>query len=381
MRNAIRLGKVFGIEVGLDYSWFVIFILITWSLAGHYLMEYQDWSPGFRLSMAIATALLFFGSVLAHEFGHSLVAIATGVPVQRITLFIFGGVAQIGQEPKRAWHEFWIAIAGPLVSLALAVVFALLGSLGRQWGNAGLAALGGWLGGTNLALALFNLIPGFPLDGGRILRAVVWGMTGSMRGATRFAGAIGQIVAWLFILVGIWQIFTGNWANGLWIAFIGWFLNGAATSSVQQVNLQELLQGHTVREVMMRDCPRVAPRLSLQQLVDTVILPSGRRCFPVMQDDQMLGLVTVHHVQEVQREDWPVTTIGQVMIPKDRLSKAQPDEELAEALEQMVDADVNQLPVVDANGQWVGMVARDNILNFIQTRSALSGWSTPAHAH
>jgi Zn-dependent protease len=214
MRNAIRLGKVFGIEVGLDYSWFVIFVLITWSLAGHYLMENQDWSPGFRLGMAIATALLFFGSVLAHEFGHSLVAVATGVPVQRITLFIFGGVAQISREPKRAWHEFLIAIAGPLVSLTLAGVFALLGSLGRQWGNSGLLALGGWLGGTNLALALFNLIPGFPLDGGRVLRAVVWGLTGSIHGATRFAGAIGQIVAWLFILVGIWQnsIAAAVWA-------------------------------------------------------------------------------------------------------------------------------------------------------------------------
>lgn len=184
-----------------------------------------------------------------------------------------------------------------------------------------------------------------------------------------------------FILAGIWQIFSGNWTNGLWIAFIGWFLNSAAASSVQQVALQELLTGHTAREVMMRDCPHVAPRLSLQQLVDTVILPSGRRCFPVMQDGQLLGLVTLHHVQEVQREDWPVTPVAQVMVAKERLIKAQPDEELNEVLERMSEADVNQVPVVDDNGQWVGMVARDNILNFIRTRSALGGWSTPAHAH
>lgn len=372
IRNAIRLGKVFGIEIGLDYSWFIIFVLITWSLAGHYLMVYQGWSPGFRLGLALVTALLFFISILAHEFGHSLVAKSVGVPVRSITLFIFGGVAQITREPKRPLHEFLIAIAGPLVSFGLAAAFGALWLAGRLSSVPGLEALGGWLGRINLILGLFNLFPGFPLDGGRVFRSVVWGLTGNLNRATRLAGAIGQGVAWLFILVGIWQIFSGNWANGLWIAFIGWFLNSAALSSVQQVALRDLLKGQTVRRVMMTDCPRVSPTQNLEQLVYDTILPSGRRCFPVMEDGQVLGLVTMHRIKEVPREAWPQTNVSQVMIPEAQLLKARPDEELYEVMERMSEDGVNQLPVVDQNGQWIGMVARDNILNFLRTRSELA---------
>ncbi|HEX9615917.1 MAG TPA: site-2 protease family protein [Anaerolineales bacterium] len=372
IRNAIRIGKVFGIEVGLDYSWFIIFVLITWSLAGHYLMVYQDWSPGFRLGLALVTALLFFISVLAHEFGHSLVAIATGTPVRSITLFIFGGIAQITREPKRPLHEFLIAIAGPLVSFGLAAAFGGLLLVGQLSGLRGLEALGSWLGRINLILALFNLIPGFPLDGGRVFRSIVWGLTGNLNRATRLAGAIGQGVAWLFILVGIWQIFSGNWANGLWIAFIGWFLNSAALGSVQQVALRDLLKGQAVRKVMMTDCPRVSPTQNLQQLVYDTILPSGRRCFPVVEDGHVLGLVTLHRIKEVPREAWPQTSVSQVMIPEAQLLKASPDEELYEVMERMSEEDVNQLPVVDQNGQWIGLVARDNILNFIRTRAELT---------
>ncbi len=372
MRNAIRLGKVFGIEVGLDYSWFIIFVLITWSLAGNYLTAYRGWSPGFRLGLALVTALLFFVSILAHEFGHSVVARTTGVPVRSITLFIFGGVAQITREPKRALHEFLIAIAGPSVSLTLAGVFGLVWGAGLLLDIRSLDALGGWLGRINLTLALFNLIPGFPLDGGRVFRSIVWGLTGNLRGATRIAGAIGQGVAWLFILAGIWQIFSGNWANGLWIAFIGWFLNSAATSSVREVALQDLLKGHSAREVMMTDCPRVSPTLSLEQLVHDAILPSGRRCFPVMEDGRLLGLVTLHRIKEAPRQEWPLTTVGQVMIPDARLLKVRPDEELTKVMERMTREDVNQMPVVDDSQQFVGMVARDNILDFIRTRAELA---------
>lgn len=372
MRNAIRIGKVFGIEVGLDYSWFIIFVLITWSLAGHYLMVYQGWSPGFRLGLALVTALLFFFSILAHEFGHSLVAIATGTPVRSITLFIFGGVAQMTREPKRPLHEFLIASAGPLVSLSLAAAFGLAWVGGQTLGLRGLEALGAWLGRINLILALFNLIPGFPLDGGRVFRSIVWGLTGNLNRATRLAGAIGQGVAWLFILIGIWQVFSGNWANGLWIAFIGWFLNSAALSSVQQVALRDLLKGQTVRKVMMTDCPRVSPAQNLQELVYGSILSSGRRCFPVMEDGRILGLVTLHRIKEVPREAWPQTSVAQVMIRAEQLLKASPDEELYEVMERMSEDGVNQLPVVDQSGQWIGMVARDNILNFIRTRAELA---------
>lgn len=371
MRNNIRLGKLFGIEVGLDYSWFIIFLLIVWSLAGHYLMVYQGWSPAFRLGLALATAVLFFASILAHEFGHSLVAIAKGVPVQRITLFIFGGVAQIAREPKQALDEFLIAIAGPAVSLALAGGFGLVWLVGEQLDLRGLAELGRWLALINLSLALFNLIPGFPLDGGRVLRATVWGVTGNMLRATRLVTIIGQVVAWLFIAAGIWQVFAGNWANGLWIAFIGWFLNNAAASSGQQAAWQELLRGHTAAEVMMTDCPRVPPDTNLAQLVNGAILSSGRRCFPVVDGERMVGLVTVHQVKDVPREAWPTTEVDQVMIPAGQLRRARPDEELSVVLERMATEDVNQLPVIE-NGRLVGIVARDNILNAIRTLSELT---------
>ena len=366
MRNTIRLGKVFGIEVGLDYSWFIILILITWSLAGHYLDVYQAWTPEVRWGLALLTALLFFASVLAHEFGHSVVANAVGVPVRSITLFIFGGVAQITHEPRRALHEFLIAIAGPLVSFALAITFALAWAAGQFLGVRSLAAVGSWLSATNLSLAVFNLIPGYPLDGGRVLRAIVWGATGNRSGATRVVGVIGQVVAWLFILGGIVLVFNGDWADGLWIAFIGWFLNSAATSSVREVGLQESLKGHTAREVMITDCPCVPPNLTLEQLVHDTILATGRRYFPVIDDGRLLGLVTVHRIKEVPRDQWPLTTVTQVMIPVERLVKTQPDEELAEVMERMASEDVNQLPVIDAGGRWVGMVARNNILSFIR---------------
>jgi len=371
MRNNIQIGKLFGIEVGLNYSWFVIFLLITWSLAGHYLMVYQEWSTAFRVSLAVATAVLFFTSILAHEFGHSLVAIAKGVPVKSITLFIFGGVAQLTKEPKRALDEFFIAAAGPLVSFALAGIFGLLWLAGQRLDNQSLMALAGWLGTINLMLALFNLIPGFPLDGGRILRAIVWGATDDMQRATRLVAAIGQGVAWLFILAGVWQIFGGNWVNGLWVAFIGWFLNNAAAGSAQQVTWQELLKGHTAGEVMMTDCPRVSPDMNLAQFVNQAILPSSRRCFPVMDDERMVGLATIHRVKTVPQESWDTSDVGQIMIPATQLITTQPDVELSDLLETMAAEDVNQLPVMD-NGHLVGMVARDNILMTIRTLSELA---------
>jgi Zn-dependent protease len=211
MRNSIRIGKVLGIEVRLDVSWFIIFFLITWSLAGHYLMVYEGWRLEFRIALSLVTAILFFASVLAHELGHSVVATSTGVPVKCITLFIFGGMAQITREPKRARDEFLIAVAGPVVSLLLAVGFGLVWMVSQRLEVCSLMALGAWLGGINLSLALFNLIPGYPLDGGRILRSVIWGLTGNLSQATYLVSALGQGVAFFFIFIGIWQMFAGNW--------------------------------------------------------------------------------------------------------------------------------------------------------------------------
>ena len=346
MRNSIRLGKIFGIEIGADFSWFLIFILITASLAEHYLMVQSAWSAELRWGLAVATSILFFASVLAHELAHSLVSKAQGVPVPRITLFIFGGAAQISAEPRRARDEFLMALVGPLTSLALAIGFGVVWLATRDaipTATFGLAvnAVAGWLAGINATLAIFNLLPGFPLDGGRILRALVWGVTNNLRFATQVAVGGGVLMSWLLILAGFWQVFSGNWADGLWMAFIGWFVQSAAIQEGQVTVVNDLLKGHTAREVLMTDCPHVLKQLSLDLFVENVALPSGRRCFPVMQGDQFLGLVTLHHIQTVPRDKWRTTRVAEVMIPFERLVRARLDEDLTTVLEEMLRADVN----------------------------------------
>ncbi len=300
--GALRIGRVLGIELRLDTSWFVIFILISWSLASNtFPLGHPGWASGLYWLLAVATSLLFFASVVVHELAHGVVAQANGVPVRDITLFIFGGVATLSREPRRPRDEFLIALAGPAASLGLAAGF---GALWRVSGTASapLHALAGWLAMVNLSLALFNLVPGFPLDGGRVFRALVWGLTGDLQRATRIAANLGRIVAFGFIAWGVWQIFAGNWAGGLWIAFIGWFLHNAAAGTYRQTVLDDLLAGHTAREVMLTDCPQVPRRLTLDVLVEQIVLPSGRRCFPVVEEGQLVGLVTLHQIQRVPRE-------------------------------------------------------------------------------
>lgn len=366
--GALRIGRVLGIDLRLDTSWFVIFILISWSLASNtFPLGHPGWAAGRYWLLALATSLLFFASVVAHELGHSVVAQATGVPVRDITLFLFGGVATLGREPRRPRDELLIALAGPAVSLALAAGFGALWRLGGTVG-APLHALAGWLAMVNLSLALFNLLPGFPLDGGRVFRALVWGLTGDLRRATRIAASLGRIVAFGFIAWGVWQIFAGNWGGGLWIAFIGWFLNNAAAGTYQQTVLEELLAGHTAREVMQTDCPRVQRRLTLDVLVDQIILPSGRRCFPVAEDGQLVGLVTLHQVQEVPRDRWPTTRVEEVMIGRPDLLTVRVDDELATVFERMATEGLNQFPVLEGD-RLAGMVTRESLLAFVQLRS------------
>ncbi|NOZ27457.1 MAG: CBS domain-containing protein [Chloroflexi bacterium] len=371
MRNSIKLFRVFGIEVGLDYSWFLIFALLTWTLASEVFPK-TNWPSVFVWMLAVLTSLLFFASVLAHEFGHSVVALLTGVPVRRITLFIFGGLAQIAREPRRALDEFLIAAAGPLVSLILAMGFGMIWLFGLLLDIRSLTVLGGWLGGINLSLALFNIIPGFPLDGGRMLRAVLWGATGSLDRATRITARLGQGIAYIFIFLGVLWVFRGNWMGGLWIAFIGWFLMSAATQSVQQVALRELLEGFTARDVMTTDCQTVPPQLTLDVLVDQLMMPTGRRCFPVVEGDNLVGLVTLHRIKEVGRGKWEETHVRDVMIPRDEMLAARPDEPLGALFERMTSDGVNQLPVIDEEGHLIGLVARDSVISFLRTRAELA---------
>jgi Zn-dependent protease/CBS domain-containing protein len=350
---------------------------VTWSLAaGYFPDEYPQLSTAVHWILGLITSLLFFGSVLLHELGHAYLALRDKLKVHGITLFIFGGVAQIEKEPPTAASEFRIAIAGPIVSFALAAVFGLLFLVDQ--GIAWLAAPSIWLARINLILALFNLIPGFPLDGGRVLRAAVWYFTGNYRRANRVASITGQVAAFGFIAVGIIIVLTGSVFNGLWLVFIGWFLQNAAANAFAQSNMQEMLRTWRVGEIMTTDWPQVSSRMPLNQLVEDKVLRGGPRYYFVMRDGYGLenngslpyGMVSLSDVTAVPRPQWPLTPAEQVMIPWERLVVVEPEMTLLDALKVMDDANVAQVPVLHT-GQLVGVLSREQVLHTIRLRSEL----------
>jgi Zn-dependent protease/CBS domain-containing protein len=362
-RHTIPLGRILGIEIGLDYSWFVIFGLLTVMLAtSYYPGEFKDWTPATYWLAGVVTAVIFFLSVLLHELGHSVVALRYNIPVRSITLFMFGGIAQIGAEPPSAIAEFFVAIAGPLVSLALAVLFYALQPLVS--GIEPLYGIAEYLAYINLALALFNLIPGYPLDGGRVFRAIVWAVTGDIGRSTIIAANVGRFFALLFIFAGVWQMFHGNLGGGLWIALIGLFLDSAASSQIQQLMFRRLLAGHRVAEVMSTNYAAIPEDLTLQQLVDSHILGSAQRSFLVKRGDATVGLVTLHRIKEVPREDWATTTAAAVMLPREKLQCVDQGSELWSALQRLDRDGFNQMPVL-RDGHVVGVLSRDNVISFL----------------
>lgn len=364
-KHTIPLGRIMGIPIGLDYTWFLVFVLLTWSFAiGYYPAEYPLWSKGLYWIMGAITAIMLFVSVLLHELGHSVIARYYKIPVRSITLFIFGGVAQIGAEPPKASAEFWIAIAGPFVSLLLAIFFGLLQPVFTAISP--LLALAKYLAFINGILVLFNLIPGFPLDGGRVFRAIVWGVTKNFYRATVIAANVGRFIAFLFIFAGVWQIFSGNVADGIWIAFIGWFLETAASAQLHQQMLQNMLVGHKVSEAMGKNYTFIPGNYTLQRLVNDHILGAGRRCFVVGQDNKVDGLLTLHQIKEIPREQWTTITVSETMIPKDKMKQIKPDLGLWEALLEMDRDGVNQLPVM-TNGHIIGMLSREDVISYLRT--------------
>lgn len=368
--GSIFIGKVFGISIKLHYSWFIVFVLVAWSLAASYFpVEYPGWELSLSIIAAIITSLLFFGSVLAHELMHSVVARSAGIPIQDITLFIFGGVSQMAEEPKKPEDEFRMAIAGPLTSLVLGIIFLSIRFFLKGLPEV-VTAIAFWLGWINIFLAGFNLVPGFPLDGGRVLRSLLWWRSHDLKSATKMASTIGRGVGYLFIFAGIWLIFQGNWFNGLWLAFIGWFLENAAAGSYRQLALQEMLKGHKVTEAMTTDCPVVSPELTIEQLVHGNILTLGRRCFPVVQHNGIVGLVTIHDIKSVPRDQWISKTVREAMTPFSKLKTVSPDADLSTVMQIMAEENINQVLVIKDNN-IVGMVARDNLIAFINLRGEL----------
>jgi Zn-dependent protease len=374
MRPSIRLGRLFGIDIALHYSWFIIALLILVSLAGHFQIVHPGWSQVLTWTLAAITCLLLFVSIVVHELAHAAVANARGMPVKSITLFALGGVANLETEPRDAKSEFWVAIVGPVTSMVIGLLF-----LTTTWITGWRPAFGTspapvwvalvWLGYVNIALAVFNMIPGYPLDGGRVLRSIIWGINRDFVRATKIAALAGQFVAASFIVFGFFRFFSGAGFAGLWLVFIGWFLADAAVASYAGVEASRTLKQVRVRDVMSEDCPAVDGNVDLRTFAADYLLRTGRRCFVVLQNGQP-ALVTVNELKQVQRERWRFTTIAQVARPVEKMRTVSPDTSLAEAWEVMAREGVNQLPVI-ANGKLAGVISRSDVLRVLQTRAEL----------
>ena len=376
MQAQVKLGRISGIAIGLHYSWFIIALLIVLSLAEHFHAVNPHWSDTVVWSAAIVTGVLFFVALLLHELAHSLLAKARGLHVRAITLFALGGVSQIDSEASDAKAEFWIAIAGPITSVAIGLAVLAIARLagwlpGTEPATPAVAVLL-WLGYINIMLAAFNMIPGYPLDGGRVLRAAIWWITRKADRSIELAAQVGQTVAFMFILLGLFRFFVGRNLGGVWLAFIGWFLLDASRASYVRVELMAGLRGRRVGDIMDRDCPTVESRLSLQDLVDEYLLRSGRRCYVVVQNEEVAGLITPHEVKGVPRELWSQTSVQSAMRPLGQLRTVAPETPALQALETMSREDINQLPVV-SNGRLEGVFSRSHVLRFLQTHAELHG--------
>ncbi|HXN00123.1 MAG TPA: site-2 protease family protein [Candidatus Dormibacteraeota bacterium] len=370
--SGLKIGRILGIPIYIHTSWIFIFGLITWSLAMQYTQLHPHWSTAEHWTTGILTSLLFFASVVFHELSHSVVAQHYKIRVISITLFLFGGVARIAREPAKPSQEFNIAIAGPLASGLLAVVFLGITLFYPYEGMTG--ALATWLGWTNASLALFNLLPGFPLDGGRIFRAIVWGVTKDYSRATRIAGGSGQLVAYGMIAYGAWRAFHADLVIGGWLALLGFYLRNAAQESVAQVTIRASLIGLSAGDVMSQDVPIVGGHLSLEDY-GSEVLRTGRRCHMVVSDNNLAGMMNVHTLNAIPRDEWAGTSVQGVMIPREKILWAGPEEPLQRLLDRLLAADINQMPVVsaseDGSAHIIGMITRDSILRVIQTRSEL----------
>jgi Zn-dependent protease/CBS domain-containing protein len=370
MPGSFRLGKIAGIDIYAHLSWFIVLVLLTWSLAsGWFVQLFPGWSTPTYWITAFISALLLFVCVLLHELAHSLVAQVHELAVKNITLFIFGGVATIEEEMKRPGIEFQIAVMGPITSLCLAAIAFLLAWPFRG-GTSPTEAVLDYLAASNFLLGVFNLIPGLPLDGGRVLRSIAWKITGNIQKSTRIASYAGQAMAFVFILLGLAAFFTGSFFNGLWSIFIGWFLLNAAQTANTQTLLQNTLQGVPVDKVMNPRPVAVPANISLQKLVDEYFVPQGLQAAPVAQGEYLAGLITLTDIARVGRERWAYTPVGHVMRLLEQVYVTTPEQPLHDLLEVMVTRGINQIPVVQ-DGRLVGLLSRESILYYLQVRESL----------
>jgi Zn-dependent protease/CBS domain-containing protein len=368
MQSSVRLGRVLGIDIGIHYTWLFAFVLIAWSLAvGYFPGAVSGVGAATNWALGIIAALLLFASVLLHELSHSLVARSRGLNVDSITLFIFGGVSNLRTEATTAGDEFLVAVVGPISSLVLAGIFWLLGQ--GLPATSALGALLGYLAFVNLLLGAFNLVPGFPLDGGRVLRSLVWGATGNLRRATVVASYAGQIFGWLLIFWGLARLLSGDLIGGLWTAFIGWFLNGAAESTRQEELQRDVLQGIPVSTLMDSSPVLATSGLSVQDFVFEDVLQRGHRALLVADSGRLLGIVTLGDAKKLPQEEWPSTPVSRIMTVAP-LKTVAPESDLREAIGLMAESGLHQLPVI-RNGQVVGLLSRSDIVRYLQLRQEL----------
>lgn len=387
--SGVRLGKIFGIDIRVDWSWFVIFLLITWSLGITFGQIHRDWTFELRWGLAVLASLLFFVSVLAHELAHALAALARGIPVKGITLFMFGGVANIQREPSSPAEELFITIVGPLTSMFLGGVFLMLGTRYASVGGDALNAsvilsqlrpfhtVFVWLGSVNIMVGIFNLIPAFPLDGGRVMRSILWAITNDLRRSTRWASLLGQGIAWIFILAGGAMLFGvdvpmlgSGLFNGLWIIFMGWFLNNAAASGYRQVMIQDILEDVPVRRVMQTQVPMVPSETSLNELVNDRFTQLDGQAVLVTAGEEVVGLVAMKDVERSEKAKWDSISVGDIMTPVSQLDYVTPDQDAADAFDRLQRLDLRQIPV-KLNNKIVGLLRQKDIMRWLQFQSEI----------
>lgn len=370
--GGIPLFRIAGIPITVDYSWFIVALLVVWSLsAGYFPQRYPGESTRSYWIAGAVTTLLFFASILAHELSHSLVAIRSGIQIPGITLFIFGGVSRLSADAKNPATEFKIAVVGPLSSFLLALVFRGIASRLAGHQPPLTVAVFQYLAFINLALGVFNLVPGFPLDGGRVLRAFWWWKTGSITRATKVASDWGRGFAITLMLFGALQIFAGNLLGGMWFIFIGMFLRGAAEAGYEDLVMRRSLEGVEVREVMIREVVTVPPDLPLDRLVEQYFLKSGYRGFPVVEDGRTLGVVSVVNISGIAEGDRPRLTVREVMVPLSDACLIPPGASLNEALRKMALGGLGRLLVVEGN-RLAGMVTKTGLLRMLEMRRILA---------
>lgn len=372
MFNGFRLGKIFGIEIELSYSWFFIFLMVTVLLTfGIFPEQFPDHSLSINIILGLITSALFFASLLFHEMSHSLVANLNKIPIKKITLFIFGGMAQMSEEPSNPVSELKMAVAGPISSMFLALIFYLLYRLLLGTGlPSPYYASFTWLWQINLMLAIFNLAPGFPLDGGRVFRAILWMFTNDMDKATKVASKTGQGFAFLLMGIGFLLMISGN-LGGIWFILIGWFLYQSAIASYQQLLLQHGLADIKVSEIMTDKVETVPPDITLKDMVNEKFLKYRFGRFPVVDGDNLLGIVTLHDIKEVPRSKWPSTTAGEVVELLEEPMLVNRDDPAVNALIKMAREEIGHLLVVDSDNHLVGIVTRADIIHLMNLKKEL----------